>query len=318
MIVALVLLAGGAVSGWLLPGRLAQLDVRRRDPVLLIVCWLLSMAGVLLAAAGGVLLLLLPGHGSVADLVWTFHRCWASLRHGSAPRVEEFSGALGALALVVLAIRVGMVSVHGFRRRARTRRETLAIVRMAARTDGGRPATLWLCHDRPLAFSMAGRPRVVVATDGLTRHLSPDAVAAVLAHERAHLHGRHHLLIAVGNALAAAFPFVPLFRRAPATLRELAEVAADVTATRDCGAAAVRAALLGVRGYGAPEGALTMARDAVGVRLARLDLGTPPPGRLHRLAACWAAGTTAAALPFLAGTALLIVLAALTCPATGA
>jgi small-conductance mechanosensitive channel len=54
MIVALALFAGCAVAGWLLPGRLARLDARRHDPTPLIVSWLLSMAGLLLAAAGGV------------------------------------------------------------------------------------------------------------------------------------------------------------------------------------------------------------------------------------------------------------------------
>ena len=35
---------------------------------------------------------------------------------------------------------------------------------------------------------------------------------AVLAHEQAHLRGRHHLVLAAGRILRRAFPWVPAFR----------------------------------------------------------------------------------------------------------
>jgi Zn-dependent protease with chaperone function len=161
---------------------------------------------------------------------------------------------------------------------------------------------------------MAGRPGTVVATEGLTRHLDPAAVAAVLAHEKAHLSGRHHLLVAIADAVCATLPFVPLFRQAPRAIRDLVELAADVVAARDCGPAAVRTALLKVTGHGAPSTSLAMAQDAVGLRLARLQHGSRPPGRLRRTVSCGLAGLTAAVLPFLAGTGLLLCIAIITCP----
>jgi Zn-dependent protease with chaperone function len=314
---ALALLAGALFAGWLVPGLLGRVDLRRRDPLPVIVGWLVSMAGVLLAAAFGVLLLLLPGHGPAASVLGLIDRCWSAVRHGSPPRVEELAGLLGAALLAAFVARVVLVAVRGARWRARKRAENLAVLRIAGRpTDrsaGGSGDVLWLAHEQPLAFSMAGRPGVVVATEGLTRHLHQDAVDAVVAHELAHLAGRHHLLVAAADALRTALPFVPLFRQAPRAIRDLVELAADVAAVRACGAAAVRAALLTVTRHGLPSTSLAMAADAVDLRLARLRRRSQPPGRARRVVACGLAGATAATVPFLTATGLLVGIALITC-----
>lgn len=314
MIAALTLLAGAVVAGWFVPGALRRVDLRRRDPLLLIVAWLVSAAGVLLAAATGVLLLLLPDHGPGASLLATLHSCWAAIQHGSPPRVEETTGLVGVALLTAFAARLAVVSVRGFRNRCRKRQENLSVLRLVAKPVPGPSDILWLAHEQPLAFSMAGRPGVVVATEGLTRHLDPAAVAAVLAHERAHLTGRHHLLVATADAIRTTFPFVPLFREAPRAIRDLVELAADVTAARACGPAAVRTALLKVTRHGAPSTSLAMAQDAVALRLARLRHSPRPPGGLRRTVSCGLAAVTAAILPFLTGTGLLVSIAIITCP----
>ena len=317
MTVALALLAGAFTAGWFIPYLIDRLDLRRRDPVLVIVAWFVSMMGVLLAAAAGVLLLLLPGHGPSAPLLAALHQCWSAIQHGSPPRVEETAGVIGVALLVAVACRLVVVSVRGVRRRTRRRQENLSVLRMVARSTSDSADILWLAYERPLAFSMAGRPGVVVATEGLARHLTPDAVAAVMAHERAHLSGRHHLLVATADALHTALPFVPLFRVAPQAIRDLVELAADVAAVRACGSAAVRSALLKVTRHDLPGTALAMAHDAVELRLARLQHGTLPPGGLHRAITCGLAGVTATALPFLTGTGILLGIAAVTCPLVG-
>jgi hypothetical protein len=93
MIAACALLAGAVAAGWLVPRVLARMDLRRRDPLPLIVAWLVSTAGVLVAAASGVSLLLLPDHGPGPALLTAVHRCWSAIQHGSPPRVEEVRGA---------------------------------------------------------------------------------------------------------------------------------------------------------------------------------------------------------------------------------
>jgi beta-lactamase regulating signal transducer with metallopeptidase domain len=311
MIFACALLAGVVAAGWLVPRVLARVDLRRRDPLPLIVAWLVSTAGVLVATASGVLLLLLPKHGPGVTMLAAVHRCWAAVQHGSPPRVEEIAGLVGVASLAAFAVRLVVISVRGVRERGRRRRENLEVLRLV-----GRPAddVLWLAHEQPLAFSMAGRPGVVVATEGLTRHLEPGAVAAVLAHGRAHLTGRHHVLVAIADAVRASLPFVPLFRAAPKAVRDLVELAADVGAARDCGPAAVHTALLRVTGHGAPSASLAMAQKAVHLRLARLQHGSRPPGTLRRTVACGLTAMTAVVLPFVSGTGFLLGAALLTCP----
>jgi hypothetical protein len=184
-------------------------------------------------------------------------------------------------------------------------------LRFAGRADGN---TLWLAHDRPVAFSLGGTHGVIVATDGLARHLGERGASAVLEHGRAHPTGRHHLVVSLANALRAVLACIPLFRQAPAALCELVELAADVAAIRKCGVPAVRAALLEVSACGAPDIALTMARDAVDVRLDRRAYCAPAPSRFRSAMTCWIAGVAAVVLPFLTAAAVLLSLMLITCP----
>jgi Zn-dependent protease with chaperone function len=306
MTVAAALLLGACLVGWLAPRYLRRLGSGGRDPVVALIAWLVSIAGVVTTTAFAVVILLLPDHGS--GVMTPLISCWSSLRHGMAPGAESLSGLVGVALLASLAVRLAVVSARGARRRARTRNEHLAVLRIAARAEAGSPPTLWLDHDEPLAFSLAGTPGVVVATEGLNRHLTDAQVDAVLVHERAHLTGRHHLLVAVGDALATMMPFLPLFTRAPAAVRELVELAADASAVRACGAEAVRAALLEVSGAGAPGTALAMSRDSVEVRLAHLEHTGRPSGSLHRALSYGLTGATAMALPALTAFGPLLAL----------
>jgi Zn-dependent protease with chaperone function len=83
-----------------------------------------------------------------------------------------------------------------------------------------------------------------VLSSGALAVLDPDQLAAVLAHERAHLAGRHHLLISLTRALLASFPAVPLFTQGPGELARLAEMCADDVAARHAGRGTLVAALL--------------------------------------------------------------------------
>lgn len=313
MTTTFAVLFGAVLAGWWLPRRLARIDLRHTDPLPVLVSWLLAMGGFLLVGAVGVALLLVPDHGTSGNLAELLHRCWIALQHGSAPEIEELGGVLGAVLLTAGLARLLVIGLRVSRRLWRGRREQRAILRLAGRVEEHAPDTLWLAHDRPLAFSIAGRPGLVVATEGL-RRLGDDVAAAVLAHERSHLRGRHHLLVAVVDILAQWLPFVPLFRRAPAAIAELVELAADVDAVRFHGSAAVRSALLGVAGGETPHGALAMARDAVRLRLERLHLAGDAPRGARRALSCGFAGIAAASLPFVAGATVMLSVAVVACP----
>ncbi|GAA0256046.1 M56 family metallopeptidase [Saccharothrix mutabilis subsp. mutabilis] len=311
MTVAAALLLTAALIGLLAPRLLRKLAARDIDPVVSIAAWLASAVGVVVTATLAVALLLIPDHGT--HTLRLLHDCWSTLDHGMTPDHEETGGLLGLALLAALLTRLAITSVRAARRRARTRREHLAALHVAARREPGSPSTLWLDHDVPLAFSFAGTPGVVVATEGLHRHLTDDQVTAVLAHERAHLRGRHHLLIAVSEAIATMLPFLPLFRQVPTAVRALVELAADAVAARTCGVDVVRAALVRVSQHGSPGSALAMGRDAVEVRLHRLTLPSRDRSRALNRLTCAATCAAAVTLPVVGAFAGLLALVSLDC-----
>lgn len=313
MTVSLAMFIGAVVIGTSMPAQLRRLRTNNKvEPSILITAWLLSVVGVLAAAALGIILLLVPGHGVPGTLAAALNDCWSAVRHGMSPRLEELSGAIGALMLVALALRLLFIGWRLARQHARGRTERLAVLRLAARTEHGSPQILWLAHDQPLAFSMAGRPHYLVATEGLGRHLTGAQVDAVLEHERAHLRGRHHLLITFADVLGAGLPFLPLMREAPGALRELVEMAADAAAARRCGSENVRSALLRVTDSGAPGTSLAFGREAIQVRLQRLALAAQPASWAYRGLARGFAGS-APLLPFLTAAAFFVASSTLFC-----
>jgi Zn-dependent protease with chaperone function len=121
-------------------------------------------------------------------------------------------------------------------------------------------------------------PATIVLTSAALAVLDPAQLTAVLAHERAHLAGRHHLLIAPTRALAACLPGVPLFTRAPAEVTRLAEMCADDAAARRGGRPALIAALLAMgTGTALPIAALA-AYGLRGHRPCAAAAGASPPG----------------------------------------
>jgi beta-lactamase regulating signal transducer with metallopeptidase domain len=118
--------------------------------------------------------------------------------------------------------------------------------------------------------------------------LTAGQLQAVLAHERAHLRGRHQLVLTLIRALAHAFPMVPLPARAAEEAAVLAELIADASAAhhhdrKDLAAALVILARARVR-----TAALTAGGPAALMRIDRLLAPEPRPtlpGRTAGLAA---------------------------------
>jgi beta-lactamase regulating signal transducer with metallopeptidase domain len=163
---------------------------------------------------------------------------------------------------------------------------------------------VWLDHPDPVAFSVAGRPGVIAVSRGARDLLRPVALAAALEHEQAHLRGRHHLLLDVVDASAAAVSVVPLFREAPRAMRELVELAADEAAVHRCGSAAVADALRVLSAAPPAAEGIAMANQAVGRRLAHLAAAPAHRGTARRLLVCSAAALGVASLPAMLGLVL--------------
>lgn len=313
MIVAFALLAGAAITGFTAPRFLHRMTTSRIPPTVVIAWWFLTGAGVILTALSGVVLLLLPGHGPARWLLDRIHGCWSAVTHGALPNADDVLGTLGAVALVGVVTRVGFAAIKRRSAAMRIHQRQLDLLRLAARREPGRVPLLWLDHDEPLAYSVAGSPSFVVATTGLSNHLTDDQVAAVLAHEHAHLHGRHQALTGLAEAAAWALPFMPLTRQAPAATRVLVEMAADAAAAAQHGPDTVRSALLRVGMHGSPVGALGIMDDDVALRLHRLErTGCPKP--LLRGCGLLVTSVAATASPAALGLGLLAVTAPFSCP----
>jgi Zn-dependent protease with chaperone function len=143
-------------------------------------------------------------------------------------RVIAIAGLVVAAAVV---LRAAGCAACEFRRGLRNRREHAALVAATGR-PGDEPDVAIIDHDAPAVYCLPCGPHQIVITAGALAVLTPGQLRAVLAHERAHLRRRHHVILALATALAHAFPRVPLLGQAQPQLAVLAEMAADDAALR--------------------------------------------------------------------------------------
>lgn len=253
---------GGLTVGFAAPVPLWAMVRRGVDAAVVLAVWALSLGATLIAVA-------LPALAEV------LHRCWLALHAGPLGRPDSVAGLLSAAAIVVAVVRGGR-QVRRTRRQRRSLHERhveLAWLLHAERPRGGQ--VLWVPAEQPLAYSMAGSPPLVVMSAGLRDRLDRSAVAAVLAHERAHLQRRHHLVLAMAAAVAAAVAWLPLTRQSPALVRTLVELDADAHAARTCGPDGLQSALRTLGAAPAPPTALAIAGECTQLRLARLAAHRP-------------------------------------------
>jgi Zn-dependent protease with chaperone function len=127
----------------------------------------------------------------------------------------------------------------------------------------------------------------VVLTTGALAALDQGQLDAVLAHERAHLAGRHHRLLAMARIGRQVLPFLPLLQDAAAPLARLVEMHADDAATRSRDPRALATALVALATAASPVPApaaptlAAAATDAV-QRIHRLLGPVEPLGRARR------------------------------------
>jgi Zn-dependent protease with chaperone function len=98
----------------------------------------------------------------------------------------------------------------------------------------------------------------VIVTSAALQTLDRDQLAAVLAHERAHLAWHHHRLVALARIAQQLLPFLPLMRDAAGQVARLVEMHADDTATaaHDTRTLATALVVLAERGGLAPAPAV--------------------------------------------------------------
>jgi Zn-dependent protease with chaperone function len=271
-------------------------------PAVLLAAWGASMASFVVLLGSAVVVTAWPRHAPAEGMAEVVLSCLARLTHAITPWIDDTIAVAGPAALVVLTARSTRTVREHVSRRTRATANHADTVRIVGRPDA-LVDTVWLPHPVPLAYSIGGRAGFIVATDGLTAHLSDREILAVMAHERAHLSGGHHRILVVTTALARALALVPLFARAPAAVATLLELAADRAAVAVTDAITVRSALVRVASFGSetPAGSLALAGTALGERLAHLDGARGSDGGRSRLR-CAAAATSAFLLPVTAAS----------------
>lgn len=269
IVTALALLALGVLLAEPLSRALATARWPARDPVGALVLWqAVGLAGGLALLGAGVVGGLAPLGDSLLTAV------------GALPRVGSLTGwhwAVLAVTALVAARLLGVLALLTARTlRARRRHRELVDV-LATPWPGARGARV-LDHRLPVAYCLPGlrRSRVVV-TAGALDVLPPNELAAVLAHERAHLAEHHDLVVLPFVAWGATAPFVPGMVRAQVAVAGLVEIRADDVAADRTGPGALAAALHTVHGsVNASGAALTSFSAATAARLGRVERAPKP------------------------------------------
>ncbi|MEI8410883.1 MULTISPECIES: M56 family metallopeptidase [unclassified Kribbella] len=254
-------------------------------PRLAIAVWQALAASVLLSVMLGAVALSVRLHLVSTDLAELFHLCVTNLRAAYATPGGATTTTIALAALVLVATRAVWGVATTLRQAVRQRRRQLRILELVARRDAELDV-LVLEHPTAAAFCLPGRNRNIVVTSSALAVLSREEVHAVVAHEKAHLRGRHHLLLAVSHGLVRAFPGVPVFNWGDQQVRRLVELVADDRACRNHPRSAIASAILQLADSAAPAAALALGAEAVHLRLQRLTGRRPPMRRATRSILC--------------------------------
>ena len=281
-----------------------------RAPRAGIAAWLAGALSVAGAWAGAGLILAVPCAQVSTDPAM-MRACLALLRAQYASPAGAAAGVGGGVIVVAVLGRVAWFywsELAAARRSRAIHDDALAVL---ARPGPAADVRV-IDNDHPAVYCVPGRRRIVLTTGALTC-LDSGQLDAVLAHERAHLSGRHHLVLTFAAALENAFPAVRFFGLAARQVRYLVEVAADDAAVRRAPRLTVAAALLAVAAAGVPAGALGAGGSAAALRIERL-IDPPRRGSTARRAVTSAALAVAAALTVtVLGLAFVTIIR---CPAT--
>lgn len=275
---------------------LATASWPRRSPVTAILLWQALGLSWGLAAVGALIGFAVTGNGA---LVGTGEL----ERLGSLVAADHPVAAIGLARLVCLAAGILLLAVLCWILVAatasvlRARQRQRELLSLLAHDDPKVPGALVVDHPAAAAYCLPGlRPEIVISA-GVLDLLDADELAAVLAHERAHLRERHDLVLLPFLALLRAFSWAAVTTRAYRAVGLLLEMHADDRVLRQLPARELATALLRVGaagGGGVPAGALAVAGAPTECEVAArvIRLLRPPPG-LNGVATAFVLGASA-------------------------
>jgi Peptidase family M48 len=281
VITAAALLAYAACVGGLGPLAARRATWPDRAPMLAIAGYLTAAWSVIAATALAGLALAVHATALGGGLSYLVGACVRRLRdtYATPGGITLAAGGLGLAGLVLMCtLATGAARLRAGRRAALRHAQTARLVGQQV-TD--LEATV-LDDPRPAAYCLPGPQPTVVLTTGTLQLLDDAQLAAVLAHERAHLASRHHLLMTMARTGRMVFPFIPLMREADTQVARLAELHADDAARAgDSGPLATALVILATGGGTAPS--MAAAATDVVRRVTRLLRPASPLGTRHRL-----------------------------------
>ncbi|MCU6481804.1 M56 family metallopeptidase [Arthrobacter sp. A2-55] len=257
-----------------------------RAPRLAIALWHALSVTVLASAAMAGLALTVPTVQVSGDLAALLRACVMALREQYASPGGAAAGATGAVLALAILARTLWCLARAALRAARDRARHRQVLDIVGRPDRGHGFTILDCAESA-AYCLPGRQRRTVVTTAALQALDGGQLAAVLAHERAHLAERHDLALTFSAAIATAFPAVKLFRDAAAETARLVELRADDVATDRTDRLTVAGALLAVASHGTPAvpvGAMAAGGAGAAARVRRLIPPRRPLGRAQATA----------------------------------
>ena len=240
------LLAVVAIGSALGASALPRASWPRRCPAAAILLWQALGLASGLAAVGTLIGLALPA--SQGGLVLSVLRAAGQLRNGDGFGLARLFG-LGeadAVPLVLVAVRLACLAaglvllaslcwvlIAASAAALQARRRQRALLALLAHGDPKVPGALVVDYPTVAAYCLPGLfSRIVVLSVGTVELLGRGELAAVLAHERAHLRERHDLVLLPFTALRRAFPRSAMCAEAHRSVALLVEMLADDRALR--------------------------------------------------------------------------------------
>jgi Zn-dependent protease with chaperone function len=300
MTITLLLFGYALVVAGLAPRLLAGAWTRR-SPRLTLLLWQ--------AAGGSVLLAVILAGISCVAAPGRLATCLEALV-GSDAAAGVLAVVAGLLLPVLLLVRLAFVMTAMTRNQQAKRRRHLQLLSLVGHHDSLLDATI-VPAATASAYCVPGTGRVVL-TDTALRMLQTVELQAVLAHERAHLAGRHHLVLSWAAVVARAFPGIPVFQGMHEATVDLVELLADDRAVR-CESRDSLAWAIAQLGAG-PATSLAAGGGRV---LARVERLLDPPPRLPVATRAGGAGVAVSVLAvpvLLAGLPAVVTAGLAACP----
>lgn len=248
-----------------------------------------------IALAGGLSMigaLLTAGLAAFGDtLPSALARFGHNLFSGSLPADATFPEMFALAGAILLAVHLVLNLALTVVRTERQRRRHLQLVRLLSAPMPDRPGMRLIDHAAPVAYCLPGSARsITVLSAGLVALLDDDQLRAVIAHERAHVSQRHHLVLIAFRAWSSALPWFPITTRARDAVGVLVEMLADDRARKQVpddvlAATVVRVALEGAD----PDAAGASAGAGIGASAGGVSAGGASAGG-------WASGLDAASM----------------------